>query len=218
MPSFNARLAVVRRFHLLLSVHFLSLLRVLLKPRCKYKRDVLTMQENKQEKSPIKQKILLFLSKYGISQYDFYRKTGITRGVLGQNNGISEDNIARFLAAYSQVSVEWLLTGRGEMLRDQDVQLVTPVVQEQFSLRTDRKVGLKKSSVPTSPADSETVSIPREAWEVIRDQAASLKAKDVSLERKDKQIDEMLSMLRKQIEKGEDAGYRNHAATRAVAE
>lgn len=169
------------------------------------------MQENKQEKSPIKQKILLFLSKCGISQYDFYRKTGITRGVLGQNNGISEDNIARFLAAYSQVSVEWLLTGRGEMLRDQDVQLVTPVVQEQFSLRTDRKVGLKKSSVPTSPADSETVSIPREAWEVIRSQAASL-------ERKDRQVDEVLAMLRKQIEKGEDAGYRNHAATRAAAE
>ena len=57
------------------------------------------MQENKQEKSPIKRKILLFLSENGISQYDFYRKTGITRGILGQNNGISEDNMARFLAA-----------------------------------------------------------------------------------------------------------------------
>ena len=88
--------------------------------RCKYKRDNSTMQENKQEKSPIKRKILLFLSENGISQYDFYRKTGITRGILGQNNGISEDNMARFLAAYPQVSVEWLLTGRGSMLRDQD--------------------------------------------------------------------------------------------------
>ena len=109
--------------------------------RCKYKRDISTMQENKQEKSPIKRKILLFLSENGISQYDFYRKTGITRGILGQNNGISEDNMARFLAAYPQVSVEWLLTGRGSMLRDQDIQLATPVVKEQFHLRTDHKVG-----------------------------------------------------------------------------
>ena len=101
------------------------------------------MQENKQEKSPIKQKILTFLSEIGISQYDFYRKTGITRGILGQNNGISEENIARFLATYPQVSVEWLLTGRGPMLRDIDVQLATPVVQEQFPLRTDRKVRLQ---------------------------------------------------------------------------
>ena len=113
--------------------------------RCKYKRDISTMQENKQEKSPIKRKILLFLSENGISQYDFYRKTGITRGILGQNNGISEDNMARFLAAYPQVSVEWLLTGRGSMLRDQDIQLATPVVKEQFHLRTDHKVGLQSS-------------------------------------------------------------------------
>ena len=113
--------------------------------RCKYKRDISTMQENKQEKSPIKRKILLFLSENGISQYDFYRKTGITRGILGQNNGISEDNMARFLAAYPQVSVEWLLTGRGSMLRDQDIQLATPVVKEQFHLRTDHKVGLQST-------------------------------------------------------------------------
>ena len=76
------------------------------------------MQEKKREKSPIKQRILLFLSKSGISQYDFYRKTGITRGILGQDTGISEDNISRFLAYYTNVSTEWLLTGRGPMLRD----------------------------------------------------------------------------------------------------
>ena len=120
--------------------------------RCKYKRDISTMQENKQEKSPIKRKILLFLSENGISQYDFYRKTGITRGILGQNNGISEDNMARFLAAYPQVSVEWLLTGRGSMLRDQDIQLATPVVKEQFHLRTDHKVGLQ--SIPLYELDA----------------------------------------------------------------
>ena len=123
--------------------------------RCKYKRDISTMQENKQEKSPIKRKILLFLSENGISQYDFYRKTGITRGILGQNNGISEDNMARFLAAYPQVSVEWLLTGRGSMLRDQDIQLATPVVKEQFHLRTDHKVGLQ--SIPLYELDATAV-------------------------------------------------------------
>ena len=56
------------------------------------------MQENKQEKSPIKQRILLFLAKKEVTQYEFYKNTGVTRGVLGQNNGISEENISRFLA------------------------------------------------------------------------------------------------------------------------
>ena len=76
------------------------------------------MQENKQEKSPIKQRILLFLAKKAVTQYEFYKNTGITRGVLGQNNGISEENISRFLAYYPEVNIEWLMTGRGEMLAD----------------------------------------------------------------------------------------------------
>ena len=76
------------------------------------------MQENKQEKSPIKQKILLYLTKKGVSEYEFYKKSGITRGILAQNNGISEDNLARFLAYAPEVNEQWLLTGNGEMLKD----------------------------------------------------------------------------------------------------
>ena len=74
------------------------------------------MQEKRQEKSPIKQNILLYLAQKGVSPYEFYKESGVTRGILQQNNGISEDNIARFLAYASDVSVEWLITGRGEML------------------------------------------------------------------------------------------------------
>ena len=76
------------------------------------------MQENKQEKSLIKQNILLYLSKIGISAYEYYKQTGTTRGILTQNNGISEDNIARFLAYAPNVSPTWLLTGKGPMLLD----------------------------------------------------------------------------------------------------
>ena len=74
------------------------------------------MQEKRQEKSPIKQNILLYLAQKGVSPYEFYKESGVTRGILQQNNGISEDNIARFLAYASDVSIEWLITGRGEML------------------------------------------------------------------------------------------------------
>lgn len=36
---------------------------------------------------------------------------------MTQNNGISEDNITRFLAYYTEVNAEWLLTGQGNMLK-----------------------------------------------------------------------------------------------------
>lgn len=73
------------------------------------------MQEKQQEKSPIKQNILLYLAEKRVSAYEFYKESGVTRGILQQNNGISEDNIARFLAYAKDVNVEWLITGRGEM-------------------------------------------------------------------------------------------------------
>lgn len=84
------------------------------------------MQENKQEKSPIKQKILLYLSKKRISLYEFYKTSGVTRGILTQNNGINEDNITRFLAYAKDVSPEWLLTGEGDMLKTSSTPENTP--------------------------------------------------------------------------------------------
>lgn len=77
------------------------------------------MQEDKQGKSPIKQNILLYLAQANVSPYEYYKITGTTRGILTQNNGISEDNIARFLAYAPDVNPTWLLTGRGKMTIDE---------------------------------------------------------------------------------------------------
>ncbi len=70
-----------------------------------------------QEKSLIKKNILQFIDYKDISKYKFYKETGITRGVLDQNNGMSEENTARFLAKYPEINPDWLLTGKGEMLK-----------------------------------------------------------------------------------------------------
>jgi hypothetical protein len=78
------------------------------------------MQENSQKKSKIKQRMLQVIELDGISRNHFYTKTGITRGILDQNNGISEENIAKFLAFFSSISVDWLIIGKGEMLRNDE--------------------------------------------------------------------------------------------------
>lgn len=82
------------------------------------------MQENKQNISPVKRNINTYLSTKGISQYQAYKETGITRGVLGQSNGISEDNLLKFLSTYQDISTDWLLTGKGSMLREEDLDEV----------------------------------------------------------------------------------------------
>ena len=69
------------------------------------------------EFSNIKQKILQYLDFKGVSKYKFYQETGITNGILSQSNGISEENLLRFLSVYKDISAEWLLTGNGSMLK-----------------------------------------------------------------------------------------------------
>ena len=100
--------------------------------RCKDRQDNSIMQENRQEKSLIKQNISQYLSMKGVSDYEYYKTSGTTRGILGQNNGISEDNIARFLAYAPDVNYEWLLTGKGPMLKTalQEAMVVEPVRSE----------------------------------------------------------------------------------------
>lgn len=102
------------------------------------------MQEIKQEKSPIKQRILQYLGKKGISMYDCYIKTGITRGILGQNNGISEDNIAKFLAYYTDVNTEWLILGHGSMFRDNKIS-------------EENTIGTAPNVIPISPVEESII-------------------------------------------------------------
>lgn len=69
------------------------------------------------EFSHIKKKILQYLEFKGISKYKFYQETGITNGILSQNNGLSEENILKFLNYYQDISAEWLLRDEGFMLK-----------------------------------------------------------------------------------------------------
>ena len=60
---------------------------------------------------------MYFIDNQNISKYELYQKTGISNGVLSQKGGMSEENTIKFLSYYTNVSADWLLTGKGEMLK-----------------------------------------------------------------------------------------------------
>lgn len=80
------------------------------------------MQENNREISIIKERIIQYLDLKGISKYECYQKSGIANGVLSQKGGISEENTLKFLSYFGDISADWLFTGKGSMLRNQNVQ------------------------------------------------------------------------------------------------
>ncbi len=69
-----------------------------------------------QKISLFKKNILKYIDYKKISKSEFYRITGITRGVLDHETGLSEDNVTKFIVSFPEVNKEWLLTGKGEML------------------------------------------------------------------------------------------------------
>ena len=97
-----------------------------------------------QENSIIKKNILQFIEYKGITAYKFYKETGISRGILSQNNGLSEDNTLRFLAYFPEVNAEWLLTGKGEMIKTKSKEIVPEIIGDNFGDIIGDKPNVKK--------------------------------------------------------------------------
>ena len=70
--------------------------------------------------SPIKERIFQFLDSQELKKVDFYKITGIHPSnfkSLAAKSELSGDKIAKILSIYPEINPEWLLTGKGEMLR-----------------------------------------------------------------------------------------------------
>lgn len=72
-----------------------------------------------QENSIIKQNILLYLENKGVTPYKIYKENGVTRGILTQNNDITEENLLKFVRYAQDISLDWLLKNEGSMLKNE---------------------------------------------------------------------------------------------------
>lgn len=107
-----------------------------------------------QEKSLIKKNILQYLEIKNITKYEFYQKTGITRGILNQNNGMSEENTAKFLAYFKEINPEWLITGNGPMLKNTSTESIESIK----SINKDNQENIIPAK-PTSPSDPKGIPL-----------------------------------------------------------
>lgn len=76
----------------------------------------------------------------------------VVENVVGSRKGKPSYDVLEKVCAKANISGDWLLTGRGAMLRSEEMQLAAPSIQEKFPLRTDRKVDIQ--SVPLYELDA----------------------------------------------------------------
>jgi transcriptional regulator with XRE-family HTH domain len=81
------------------------------------------MQENSKEKFNINERIVQIVDYYNLTRYKFSQETGISDAVLfniykGKNKP-SFDLIEKILNKYKLIDANWLLTGEGEMFKEE---------------------------------------------------------------------------------------------------
>lgn len=134
-----------------------------------------------------------------LSQAEFANKIGIKPSqiseMLSEKRIISERTIRKISQSFPNICNKWLLTGEGEMLK-------------------------KETLTPTN--NSDIVSMPTDVWEVIKNQAESLKTKDKQMDNlldnmKTKDA-EIIEMLKEVLKKGQYAGDSFRVVNQVVVE
>ena len=64
-----------------------------------------------------KANLLNYLELKGVKKATFYKNTGLSNGFLDKNDNISSDKIEIIISVYSDIDLNWLITGNGEMLK-----------------------------------------------------------------------------------------------------
>lgn len=154
-----------------------------------------------------KDRLIEFLSFLELGQNAFEKKVGIANGYISKlKSSIGSGHIGKISTAYPELNTTWLLTGEGEMLKD--------AKPKEAVIATD------------------SVVIPNDVWEVIKNQAESIKIKDrqttdtlevikkqaESLKTKDQQTSKVIEMLEEQLKKSQRVQAQFRAANLVVVE
>lgn len=68
-----------------------------------------------------KERILQYIDAKGITQYAFSKKTGLSNGFLKAGSSLSVDNLLIISKVFSDLNLEWVICGEGNMLHDGNI-------------------------------------------------------------------------------------------------
>lgn len=121
----------------------------------------------------IKEKILTYLDVRGIKRSDFFDAIGIAPSNFKGNAKQSElggDKIAKILTLYTDLSAEWLMTGKGDMLKTKQTSELFIPSKDTSSSNKDRNNKVVEQENTTEIL----LSIIREKDNTIQEQAEEI--------------------------------------------
>lgn len=86
----------------------------------------------------IVERVLQLIEFKGINKSRFYRETGLSNGFLDKVKDIGSSKLEDILKTYPDISPEWILTGKGAMVREVK-QPIQGETKSEYLLRTDSR-------------------------------------------------------------------------------
>jgi len=146
-----------------------------------------------------KANLLIYLEKKNIKKPDFYRITGASNGFLDKNDGISSALIETIAEKFSDLSIDWLITGNGDMLRN---NLTNHSIIGSNKIQNSVLTGdVNNSNIDARQYYSDSPDVLRAQIEekdrLLEEKECRIKEKDAQIKEKDAQIGKLLGILEK---------------------
>lgn len=88
----------------------------------------------------IKNRLDLIIKELGLSGRAFEKKCGLANGSYSSiRDGVGADKLGKIISAYPQISADWLISGKGEMMKKDknviDIDILGPIFAGDFATR-----------------------------------------------------------------------------------
>ena len=138
-----------------------------------------------------KEKIKQYLNSKGVSKNSFYQKTGFAVGFLDSGKSLGADKLETIIDNYPDLSLEWLVLGKGDMIKPATITNGSGVV-----LAGDNNTN---NNIDNRQYYSDSPDVLKAQIEIlderIKEKDAQIKEKDAQIKEKDAQINKLLSIL-----------------------
>ena len=145
-----------------------------------------------------KEKIKQYLNSKGVSKNSFYQKTGFAVGFLDSGKSLGADKLETIIDNYPDLSLEWLVLGKGDMIKPATITNGSGVVLAGDN-NTNNNIDNRQYYSDSPDVLKAQIEILderiKEKDAQIKEKDAQIKEKDAQIKEKDAQINKLLSIL-----------------------
>lgn len=131
----------------------------------------------------LKDRVKVYCDRKNMAVTKFERMAGLSNGYFKENTKrMSDDKIESIHRAFSDINIDWLLTGNGEMLKGEAIFIDTPTTEEVVEAVEDKRVVDVSILAPNAVVEVEINAL-MQTWHTTPEKFATIIGEDIDFVR-----------------------------------